>query len=205
MNRRIPLVAVSSTPYNEAVASWKGSRQFWSLALLLRDGDQSPIHDLVWNGLGQLKEGTMRMRRILTFLVGVGLFVAITAAASSAQGSGGATEFEVIVLPNLDTEVYYDWGWTLYEELTTTDGEHLGWSGGPCFNLNPALGDESEDFVCDLGMRFPDGDITVNGPIGLDDGTGKFRHISGEVAIIPAEDFSYSTLIFRVKHAKAGY
>lgn len=159
----------------------------------------------------------MRMRRILTFLVAVCLFVAITAAASTAQGSGGVTEFEVIVIPNLDTEVYYDWGWTLYEELTTADGEHLGWSGGPCFNLNPGLGDEFEDFVCDLGMRFPDGDITVNGPIGLDDwvagetvmavtgGTGKFRHISGEVAIIPAEDFSYSTLIFRVKHAKAGY
>lgn len=167
----------------------------------------------------------MRMRRILTFLVAVCLFVGAMATASIARGtdavayraSGGVTEFEVLVIPNLDAEVYYDWGWTLYEELTTTDGEPLGWSGGPCFNLNPGLGEESMDFVCDFGMRFPDGDITVNGAISLADypegetamavtgGTGKFRHISGEVAIIPEEDFSYSTLIFRVKHAKATY
>ena len=159
----------------------------------------------------------MRMRRILMFSVAVCLFVGVMATASTARGSGGANEFEVKVIPNLDTEVYYDWGWTLYEELTTTEGEHLGWSGGPCFNLNPELGDESTDFVCDFGMSFPDGDITVNGAIGIIDwiegetvmavtgGTGKFRHISGEVAIVPAEDFSYSTLIFRVKHAKASY
>ena len=113
-------------------------------------------------------------------------------------------------------EVYYDWGWTLFEEITTTDGEHLGWSGGPCFNLS---GDPEvfEHLVCDFGMAFPDGDITVNGAISLDEwsegetvmavtgGTGAFRHISGEVAIIPEADFSYSTLVFNVKNAGARY
>ena len=159
----------------------------------------------------------MRMRRIPTFLVAVCLFVGVLATTGAAKGSGGANEFEVIVIPNLETEVYYDWGWTLYEELTTTDGEHLGWSGGPCFNLNPDLGDESTDFVCDFGMHFPDGAITVNGAISLTDwidgetvmavtgGTGKFRHVTGEVAIIPEDDFSYSTLVFRVQRAKARY
>ncbi len=158
----------------------------------------------------------MRMRRILTVLAVACLLVGVMATTSTARGNSDVTRFEVIVLPNLDTEVYYDWGWTLYEELTTTDGEHLGWSGGPCFNLsgNPEV---FEDLVCSFAMRLPDGDIIVNGAANMDEfaegetvmavtgGTGKFRNISGEVAIIPAEDFSYSTLVFNVKHAKASY
>ena len=66
-------------------------------------------------------------------------------------------------------------------------------------------------------MRFPDGSITVNGDINMGEylegdavmavtgGTGAFRHISGEVALIPEADFSYSTLIFKVKNAGARY
>lgn len=156
----------------------------------------------------------MRMRRILTVLAVACLFVGVMATTSAARGNNDVNRWEVIVLPNLDTEVYYDWGWTLYEELTTIDGEHLGWSQGPCFNLNTDIG---EDFVCNFGMRFPDGDITVNGAISISEyiageavmpvtgGTGKFRNISGEVAIIPQEDLSYSTLVFQVKNAKASY
>jgi hypothetical protein len=158
----------------------------------------------------------MRMRRVLTVLLAaVCLVVGVMVATSSAR-SGGVNRFEVKVIPNLDTEVYYDWGWTLLEEITTTDGEHLGWSGGPCFNLS---GDPEvfENFVCDLGMQFPDGTITVNGAINMDEylegdtvmavtgGTGKFRNVSGQVAIIPQEDFSYSTLIFKLKNSRARY
>ncbi len=159
----------------------------------------------------------MRMRRILTVLVAVVcLLVGVMAATSAARGSKSANRFDVKVFVNVDTEVYYDWGFTLFEELTTTEGEHLGWSEGVCFNLS---GDPEifEDLVCDFGMRFPDGDITVSGAINLNEftegdtvvpvtgGTGKFRHISGEVSIIPAEDLSYSTVVFRVKHARASY
>jgi len=159
----------------------------------------------------------MRIRRVLIVLVAVVcLLVGVMAAASAARGNNGGHQFEVLVIPNADTEVYYDWGWTLFEELTTTDGEHLGWSGGPCFNLSGDL-EVLENFVCDFGMAFPDGDITVNGAISLAEwsegetimavtgGTGAFRHISGEVAIIPAEDFSYSTLVFKVKNAGVRY
>ena len=159
----------------------------------------------------------MRMRRVLIVLVAVVcLLVGVMAATSAARGNNGGHQFEVLVIPNLDTEVYYDWGWTLFEEITTTDGEHLGWSGGPCFNLS---GDPEvfEHFVCDFGMQFPDGSITVNGDINMDEyiagdgvmavtgGTGAFRHISGEVAIIPEADFSYSTLVYSVKNAGARY
>ena len=158
----------------------------------------------------------MRMRRILTVLAVVCLIVGVMATAGSARGRHNQNHWEVIVLPNPEAEVNYDWGWTLYEELTTTDGEHLGWSGGPCFNLNtnPQV---FEDFVCTFGMRFPDGDITVNGALNFDEyvvgetlvsvtgGTGAFRNITGEVAIIPADDFSYSTLVFNVKQGKASY
>ena len=122
--------------------------------------------------------------------------------------------WEVLVLVNPDTEVYYDWGFTLYEELTTLDGEHLGFSQGPCFILDPDIG---EKFVCNFGMRFPDGDITVNGALNINEylagetlvpvtgGTGAFRNVSGEVAIIPDESFTYSTLVFEVKNGKASY
>lgn len=156
----------------------------------------------------------MRMRRILTVLTVACLLVGVMATTSAARGNNDVNRWEVLVIPNLETEVYYDWGWTLYEELTTLDGEHLGWSGGPCFNLNPDIG---EDFVCNLGMRFPDGDITVNGALNINEwiegetvvsvtgGTGAFSNISGEVAIIPADDWSYSTLVFDVKHGKASY
>ena len=159
----------------------------------------------------------MRMRRILTVFVAVCLLVGVMATAGAARGSDGVTGFEVNVIVNPDTEVYYDWGFTLYEELRTTDGEHLGWSAGPCFNTNPDLGAESAEYVCDFGMQFPDGKITVNGAINMTEffagdtvvavtgGTGKFTHVSGEMAIIPAEDFSHSRLVFEVKHAKAGY
>ena len=55
-------------------------------------------------------------------------------------------------------------------------------------------------------------DITVNGALNINEwiegetvvpvtgGTGAFHNISGEVAIIPAEDSSYSTLVFQVKN-----
>ena len=156
----------------------------------------------------------MRMRRILTVLAVACLLLGVMASASAAKGNSDVNQWEVIVIANPETEVYYDWGWTLYEELTTTDGEHLGWSQGPCFNLNPEIG---ENFVCNFGMRFPDGDITVNGAMSISEyvegetvapvtgGTGAFSNISGEVAIIPADDWSYSTLVFDVKHGKASY
>jgi hypothetical protein len=66
-------------------------------------------------------------------------------------------------------------------------------------------------------MRFPDGDITVNGALNINERiegetvvsvtgrTGAFSNISGEVAIIPADDWSYSTLVFDVKHGKTSY
>ncbi len=151
----------------------------------------------------------MRMRRILTVLVVVLLLVGVLASTGTARQRGWGT-FEVKVIPNVETEVIYDWGWTMLEELTSMDGEHLGHSGGVCFNLS---GDPEvfEEFVCDFGMRFPHGDITVNGAINMNEwlegdtvmpvtgGTGKFRHIRGQVSIIPAEDFSYSTLVFKVR------
>ena len=158
----------------------------------------------------------MRTRRILTVVAVALLLVGAVAATGVAGERSDGNDFEVLVVANPDAEVYYDWGWTLYEELTTTDGEHLGWSGGPCFNLSPDP-EVFENFVCDLGMHFPDGTITVNGALNIDEwavgetvaavtgGTGAFRDISGEVAIIPSEDFTYSTLVFRVKHAKASY
>jgi hypothetical protein len=159
----------------------------------------------------------MRMRRILTVVVVVLVMVGGMAATGVAGNSdGGVNRWEVIVIGNLETERYYDWGWTLNEEVETTDGEHLGWSGGPCMQLSPDP-EALDRFYCDLGMRLPDGDIIFGGPIDLNEwfegetvfavngGTGKFRNISGEVRIIPAEDFSHSRLIFRVKNAKASY
>ena len=158
----------------------------------------------------------MRMRRILAVLAVVFLVVGVMATASTAWGQGGGHEFEVTVHVNPDAEVIYDWGWTMNEELTTTDGEHLGWSQAACFNLS---GDPEiiEEVVCTFGMRFPDGDITVGGALSIAEwfegdtvvpvtgGTGMFRHITGEVAIIPADDFETSTLVFRVKRAGVRY
>jgi hypothetical protein len=156
----------------------------------------------------------MRMRRILTVLAAACLLVGLMATTSAAKGNNDVNRWEVLVLVNPETEVYYDWGFTLYEELTTLDGEHLGWSQGPCFIVDPDVG---EEFVCDFGMRFPDGDITVNGAISFGEflegetvvpvtgGTGAFRNISGEVAIVPQGDFSYSKLVFDVKKGKASY
>lgn len=158
----------------------------------------------------------MRMRRILTVMVAVLMLVGALAATGAARGRDGMTRFEVNVIGNVDTEIYYDWGWTLNEHVETTDGEFLGWSGGPCMNLSPDP-DVLDRYTCDLGMRLPDGDIIFGGPLDLNEwtagetvfavtgGTGKFRHISGEVRLIPAEDFSYSRLIFRVKGACARY
>lgn len=160
--------------------------------------------------------------RIVTVLTVVCLLLGVMAAGvmattdQTSRANGGVTRFEVIVVANPETEVYYEWGWTLYEELTTTSGEHLGWSAGPCFNLSPDP-EVLEDLVCDFGMRFPDGTITVNGAINLTEwaagetvmavtgGTGKFAHVSGEVAIIPAEDFSQGRLVFHLRNAKARY
>lgn len=160
--------------------------------------------------------------RIVTVLTVVCLLLGVMVAGvmattdEAARANGGVTRFEVIVVANPETEAYYDWGWTLYEEIRTTDGEHLGLGGGPCFNLSPDS-EILEDAVCDLGMRFPDGTITVNGAINLTEwaagetvmavtgGTGKFAHVSGEVAIIPAEDFTYSRVIFYLRNAKARY
>ena len=157
----------------------------------------------------------MRMRRILTVLAVACLLVGVMATTSAARGNNDVNRWEVLVLVNPETEVYYDWGFTLYEELTTLDGEHLGFSQGPCFIVDPDVG---ENFVCDFGMRFPDGDITVNGAISLNDylvegesvvpvtgGTGAFSNVSGVATIIPAEDLSYSTLVFELKHSKASY
>ena len=156
----------------------------------------------------------MRMRRILTVLAVACLLVGVMATTSAARGNNDVNRWEVLVLVNPETEVYYDWGFTLYEELTTLDGEHLGWSQGPCFILDPDIG---ENFVCDFGMRFPDGDITVNGALSISEyfegetvvpvtgGTGAFRNVSGEVAIIPDESLNHSTLVFELKNGKASY
>ena len=156
----------------------------------------------------------MRMRRILTVLAVACLLVGVMATTSAARGNNDVNRWEVLVLVNPETEVYYDWGFTLYEELTTLDGEHLGWSQGPCFIVDPDIG---ENFVCDFGMRFPGGDITVNGAISINEylegetvvpvtgGTGAFRNVSGEVAIIPDESLTYSTLVFQLKNGKARY
>lgn len=157
----------------------------------------------------------MRMRRVSIVALLILAMLSVMAAAGAAR-DGSTGRFEVLVFANPDTELYYDWGWTLNEEVTTTDGEHLGWSIGPCMNTSPDP-DVTDRYWCDLGMRLPDGDIIFGGPIDIDEwldgetvfavqgGTGKFRDISGEVQLIPSEDLTHSRLIFRVRGARAGY
>lgn len=158
----------------------------------------------------------MRMRRILIVVLVLGVMVGAMATASAANNRGGVNQFELIVIPNAETEVYYDWGWTLNETVASTEGEVLGWSGGPCMTLS-ADPEAFDRFYCDLGMRLPDGDIVFGGPIDLNEwlagdtvfavtgGTNKFRNVSGEVRIIPEEDLSSARMIFHLKNSRASY
>jgi hypothetical protein len=155
----------------------------------------------------------MRMRRILTVVLVLCVLVGVMAATGAATKEGGVNRFELRVIPNAETELFYDWGWTLNEEIATIEGELIGWNGGPCMQLSPDP-DATDRFWCDFGMQLPDGTIIFGGPVSLDDymegkivfavtgGTGKFRNIHGEVRLVPEEDLSYATLIFRVKGAK---
>ena len=64
-----------------------------------------------WAGPDETRKGIMRMRRALTvFVAVVCLLVGVMAATSAARGNNGGRQFEVLVIPNADTEVYYDWG-----------------------------------------------------------------------------------------------
>ncbi len=151
---------------------------------------------------------------LLTLMV-AGLIATAGAAYGTGENRGGG--FEIIAIPQVEHDVYYEWGWTFQDRMETTDGVPIdGWDGGQCVNLD-ADPEALDKYMCHLVFRLPEGDITAAGPIGFDEfaagdtvfavtgGTESFRNIRGEVAVIPAADFSSSRVVFRVMGAAAGY
>lgn len=159
----------------------------------------------------------MGMRRIFTVVLLTLMVAGLIATAGAAYGTGETRGggFEIIAVPQLEHDVYYDWGWTFQDAFETTDGEPIGWGGGQCVNLD--ADPEAIDSMCHLVIRLVDGDITAAGPIDMNEfgdggsvfavtgGTGEFRNIRGEMKVMPSADWSTSRVVFRVMGAGAGY
>ena len=161
----------------------------------------------------------MGMRRIFTVALLTLMVAGLIATAGAAYGTGDSRGggFEIIAIPQLHEDVYYDWGWTFQDAIETTDGEPIdGWDGGRCVNLDSDP-EAIDRYMCELVFRLPDGDITAAGPFDVNEfgnggsvfavtgGTGAFRNIRGDVTVMPAADFSSSRVVFRVMGAAAGY
>ncbi len=130
-------------------------------------------------------------------IVALALVLGLLALSGVASGeSRGNPSFTLVAFQEHFGEI--ERGITFLDRLETTDGVAVdGWDGGRCINLDP----DSEaltQWMCELVVRLPRGDITAAGPLdfsfeedivfAVTGGTGAFANARGEIEVVDRGD-----------------
>jgi len=140
------------------------------------------------------------------------IVVCTFAVAGAASGkSSRQASFTLVAIPETQF-VPIERGYTWTDRLETTKGQPIdGWDGGRCLNLNPDP-DDLTQYMCDMVVRLPKGDITATVVIdvvafeageepilfAVTGGTRAFRNARGTVEVVEFEDGTRAFAIFRL-------